>query len=111
MTAVSEAVAAGKGKILAQLQGDSHRLPGQGGKARPDAGRAGIRGILTIGSPNTPLLEVPVSIDKAGIVIIGGLYPWRSLRSTALPRRARPCRRSLIFPPRAVQGIAASSSH
>ena len=28
-----------------------------------------------IGSPNKPLLEVPVGIDKAGIVIIGGLNP------------------------------------
>jgi repressor of nif and glnA expression len=35
----------------------------------------GIRGILLIGSPNKPLLEVPVGIDRAGIVIVGGLNP------------------------------------
>jgi repressor of nif and glnA expression len=33
----------------------------------------GIKGLLLIGSPNNALLEVPVGLDKAGVVVIGGL--------------------------------------
>ncbi len=32
-----------------------------------------IKGLLLIGSPNNPLLDVPVGFDKAGVVVIGGL--------------------------------------
>lgn len=33
----------------------------------------GIKGLLLIGSPNNELLEVPVGLDKAGVVVMGGL--------------------------------------
>lgn len=33
----------------------------------------GIKGLFSIGAPNSELLEVPVGLDKAGIVVIGGL--------------------------------------
>jgi repressor of nif and glnA expression len=45
----------------------------------------GIRGILVIGSPNRPLLEVPVGIDKAGIVVVGGLNPVAVLEENGIP--------------------------
>ncbi len=35
----------------------------------------GIGGILKIGNPNQPLFEVPVGMDKAGMVLAGGLNP------------------------------------
>ena len=35
----------------------------------------GIGGILSIGEPNSPHYEVPVGIDRAGMVIVGGLNP------------------------------------
>ncbi len=48
------------------------------------AGR-GIGGILMIGEPNKPLLEMPVRIDKAGMVIVGGLNPVSALEESGIP--------------------------
>ncbi len=45
----------------------------------------GIGGILLIGSPNQPLLEMPVSIDKAGMIIVGGLNPIAALEESGIP--------------------------
>ena len=75
MTAVTEAVAGRKGKILASFREIPIVCLDKAAKLARTLEERGIRGILMIGSPNKPLLEVPVSIDKAGIVIIGGLNP------------------------------------
>jgi repressor of nif and glnA expression len=48
----------------------------------------GIRGLLLIDSPNTLLLEVPVGIDKAGIVV-GGLNPVAALEEQGIPVESR----------------------
>jgi hypothetical protein len=45
----------------------------------------GIGGILLIGNPNQPLLEMPVSMDKAGMVIVGGLNPIAALEEAGIP--------------------------
>jgi repressor of nif and glnA expression len=52
-------------------------------------GERGIRGILLIGSPNKPLLEVPVGIDKVGIVIVGGLNPVAALEERGIPTESK----------------------
>lgn len=44
----------------------------------------GIGGILLIGNPNQPLLEMPVSMDKAGMVIVGGLNPIAALEEAGI---------------------------
>lgn len=44
----------------------------------------GIGGILLIGNPNQPLLEMPVGIDKAGIVVVGGLNPIAALEEAGI---------------------------
>jgi repressor of nif and glnA expression len=49
----------------------------------------GIRGVLLIGSPNTPLLEVPVGIDKVGIVVVGGLNPVAALEEQGIPTESK----------------------
>jgi len=45
----------------------------------------GIGGILLIGNPNQPLLEMPVATDKAGMVIVGGLNPIAALEESGIP--------------------------
>ena len=75
MTAVSEAVAGGRGRILASFREIPVVCLDKAKKLARTLEDRGIRGILLIGSPNKPLLEVPVGIDRAGIVIIGGLNP------------------------------------
>lgn len=62
----------------------------------------GIRGILLMGSPNRPLLEVPVGIDKAGMVVVGGLNPIAVLEendiSTENSAMATLCEYSRLVP-------------
>jgi repressor of nif and glnA expression len=45
----------------------------------------GIEGILLIGNPNQPLLEMPVAMDKAGMIIVGGLNPIAALEEAGIP--------------------------
>ncbi len=45
----------------------------------------GIGGILLIGNPNQPLLEMPVAMDKAGMIIVGGLNPIAALEESGIP--------------------------
>ena len=47
--------------------------------------KKGISGILIIGNPNQPLLEMPVAMDKAGMVIVGGLNPIAALEEKGIP--------------------------
>ncbi|MGE5893591.1 MAG: NrpR regulatory domain-containing protein, partial [bacterium] len=49
----------------------------------------GIRGILLIGEPNKPLLEIPVGIDKVGIVIVGGLNPLAAIEESGIPTESK----------------------
>ncbi len=49
----------------------------------------GIGGILLIGEPNRPLLEIPVGIDKVGIVIVGGLNPVAALEESGIPTESK----------------------
>ena len=44
----------------------------------------GIGGILFIGNPNQPLLEMPVAMDKAGMIIVGGLNPIAALEEAGI---------------------------
>jgi len=50
---------------------------------------AGVGGILLIGNPNQPLLEMPVGIDKAGMVIVGGLNPIAALEEAGIHTESR----------------------
>jgi HTH-type transcriptional regulator, global nitrogen regulator NrpRI len=45
----------------------------------------GIGGILLIGNPNQPLLEMPVSMDRVGMIIVGGLNPIAALEEAGIP--------------------------
>lgn len=45
----------------------------------------GIGGIVLFGNPNQPLLEIPVSTDKAGMIIVGGLNPIAALEESGIP--------------------------
>jgi len=75
MTAVSKATAGGRGRILASFREIPVVCLDKAKRLARTLKDRGIHGILLIGSPNKPLLEVPVGIDRAGIVIVGGLNP------------------------------------
>jgi repressor of nif and glnA expression len=41
--------------------------------------KKGFKGILMFGEPNQPLLDIPVGIDRVGIIVVGGLNPIAAL--------------------------------
>jgi len=45
----------------------------------------GLSGILVIGQPNQPLLDVPVSAGRTGIIVIGGMNPFAAMFETGIP--------------------------
>ena len=45
----------------------------------------GLGALMTIGKPNRPLLEVPVSEGRAGLVVLGGLNPVAAVEEAGIP--------------------------
>jgi hypothetical protein len=89
MTAVSKAAAGRSGRILASFREIPVVCLDKAKKLAKSMADRGIRGILVIGSPNKPLLEVPVGIDKVGIVIVGGLNPVAVLEEQGIPTESK----------------------
>ncbi len=89
MTAVTSAVAGRSGKILASFREIPVVCLEKAKKLARAMEDRGMRGILLIGCPNKPLLEVPVGIDKVGIVIVGGLNPVAVLEEHGIPTESK----------------------
>ena len=85
MTDVSGAVNNGSGRILASFREVPVVCVDEVNMLAKTIAGIGIGGILLIGSPNQPLLEIPVGIDKAGMVIVGGLNPVAALEESGIP--------------------------
>ncbi len=75
MTSVREASVQGNGKILANFR----EIPGA---AKPMAEqlieklrKLGIGGVVSIGYPSQPVCQIPVGLNKVGLVLDGGLNP------------------------------------
>lgn len=47
--------------------------------------RHGLAGILAIGKPNRPLLDIPVAEGRTGMIVIGGLNPIAALHEAGIP--------------------------
>lgn len=50
---------------------------------------SGIEGILLIGDPNKPLLEIPVGFDKVGMVVVGGLNPLAAIEESGIASESK----------------------
>jgi len=75
MTSVAEVAKKGDGKILANFR----EIPAI---CRPIAEEvvaklreAGLRGLLVIGNTSEPVCEIPVELNRIGIILLGGLNP------------------------------------
>lgn len=85
MTDVLSAVKHDSGRILASFREIPVVCVEEAKKLAQKMSDVGMGGILHIGNPNQPLLEMPVGIDKAGMVIVGGLNPVAALEETGIP--------------------------
>ncbi|PKL51404.1 MAG: hypothetical protein CVV37_06700 [Nitrospira bacterium HGW-Nitrospira-1] len=84
MTNVIGAVKNRSGKILASYREIPVVCIDEAKRLKQKIMERGIGGILLIGQPNSPLLGVPVGIDKAGMIIVGGLNPIAALEESGI---------------------------
>ena len=85
ITSVHQAVLTGNGKIGASFREfPSIALP-QVEKVRKKLDHVGLGGILLIGKPGRPLLDIPVSQGMAGMIVAGGLNPLAAVEECGVP--------------------------
>ncbi|MFN3480930.1 MAG: DUF128 domain-containing protein [Thermodesulfovibrionales bacterium] len=84
MTAVLSALKKGEGKILASYREIPVVCLEKVREISKTLVKKGIGGILLIGFPNSPVLDIPPGIDRAGIVIAGGLNPVAALEESGI---------------------------
>jgi hypothetical protein len=84
MTDVSGALQKASGKILASFREIPLICRDQAVQIAQKMSGKGIQGILAIGEPNTPLLDIPVGMDKTGVVVVGGLNPIAAIEEQGI---------------------------
>jgi len=84
MTDVLGAVGNHSGKILASFREIPVVSIDKAMQLRETLKDKGIGGILLTGNPNQPLLEMPVGLDRAGMIIVGGLNPIAALEEAGI---------------------------
>ena len=89
MTDVMGAVKNHSGKILASFREIPVVCLDEARRLAKKMAERGIGGILLIGEPNRPLLEIPVGIDKVGMVIVGGLNPVAAIEESGIPTESK----------------------
>jgi hypothetical protein len=85
MTSVREAVLTGNGKIGASFR----EVPSVGmpriEKIRKRLDSVGLGGIMMIGKPGRPLLDIPVPEGRVGMIVAGGLNPVAAIEESGIP--------------------------
>jgi repressor of nif and glnA expression len=75
MTSVRQAASSGSGRILANFR----EIPAPARRTVEgivaDLKRSGIGGVLLIGESSEPLCQMPVGLNKIGMIMLGGLNP------------------------------------
>ena len=89
MTDVIGAVKNRSGKILASFREIPVVCLEEAKRLKQTIMERGIGGILLIGQPNSPLLGVPVGIDKVGMIIVGGLNPIAALEESGITTESK----------------------
>lgn len=85
LTSVQTASESGEGKIGAGFREiPAVTLPGVRKVLEAFTG-ARLGGAMAIGAPSQPLLEMPVDIDMAGLVVVGGLTPLAAAHEAGIP--------------------------
>ncbi len=75
MTSVRRAAEAGEGEILANFREIPATSLSIVEKLVSNLKKVGIKGILSIGETSEPICQIPVDVNKIGIILMGGLNP------------------------------------
>ncbi len=75
MTSVGEAAKRGEGKILANFREIPALCHGIAEKVVAGLKEAGLGGLLVMGNTSEPVCEVPVELNRIGMILLGGMNP------------------------------------
>jgi repressor of nif and glnA expression len=84
-TSVLECAATGNGTVGAgfrEFPSDALQAVRQAQRAMA---RRGLGGIVAVGEPSRPLLEIPVSEGRTGMIVMGGMNPYAALHESGIP--------------------------
>ncbi|HPC73672.1 MAG TPA: NrpR regulatory domain-containing protein [Syntrophales bacterium] len=84
MTSVREVAQRGEGRILANFREIPAPSRSLVESIISDFRKAGINGVLSMGEVSEPICEVPVDLNKIGLVLIGGLNPVSCAREAGI---------------------------
>jgi repressor of nif and glnA expression len=79
MTSISRILRTGSGMLLATLREIPAEARERTVKILEKQKEKGWGGILVLGEPNEPVLGVPVSMDRFGICMVGGIVPGAAM--------------------------------
>jgi len=89
MTSVRETALTGSGKILAGFREVSAITLTGVNKVVEELKQIGIYGVLAVGRPSQPVLEMSVGSNRVGIVVAGGLNPIAALEEVGMETGSR----------------------
>jgi len=75
MTSVREVAKKGNGRILANFREIPALCRARAEEIVGELKEAGLEGVIVMGNTSEPVCEVPVELNKIGLVLIGGLNP------------------------------------
>ncbi len=84
MTSVSQAALTGNGKIGASFREVPSIALAKIEKIRKKLEAVGLGGILMMGKPGRPLLDIPVSEGRVGMIVAGGLNPLAAVEESGI---------------------------
>lgn len=84
MTSVGRCAATGDGAVGASFREIPSTAVGDVRRIHELMGQRGLSGILAIGTPNQPLLHIPVAEGRTGVIVIDGLNPFAALHEAGI---------------------------
>lgn len=84
MTSVRQAAITGNGKIGASFREIPSIAVAKVEKIKNRMDKIGLGGILLIGKPGRPLLDIPVSEGRVGMIVAGGLNPIAAVEESGI---------------------------
>ncbi len=84
MTSVTQAARGGSGKVGAGFRIISAAARDQFVQIADEMAQAGIHGVAAVGRPSQSLLEIPVPLDRVGVILYAGLNPGAAVEEAGI---------------------------
>ncbi len=84
MTSVKEVISHGEGEVLANFREIPSLCRPVAEKTIADMQQAGFQGVVVMGEMSEPVCEITVGVNKAGIILLGGLNPIAAVEETGI---------------------------